>query len=298
MVRKLRPQNRLISPQLSPAKTKARLKIVPLYKQFFLFLEAIEKGATKWPSYWRLYYFPYRRFFEAYFSLFPLLDRQALIDRVEAVRPEHYSRLRFLLQDRAAEKILQAIHQRCFRFALPGDVLPVEVYLLIGFFSPVAFILRLGQKKVIVFGLERFRDLSLLDIFYVHEYAHLLLQRHDLAIPAEKKGSWFILAEGLACWFSTQVLPERPLTDHLFLRRDRLNWCWQNEARLRQLFTSYASQEEKIVYLEQQGDASLGLPPRTLHFLGFKAVEEYARSQNLRATVFFSEPERLLELEI
>jgi len=256
---------------------KIPLKIIPLYKRFFRFLGHWRKGRPAWPVYWRHYCFPYWRFFAAYFSLFPLLDRQALKERVGAIRPQHYWRLRLLLRNNAAEKILRAVHERCFLQAYPEDFSPIIVYLIIGFFSPEAFLLALGGEKVIVFGLERFRDLSSLDLLYAHEYAHLLLGRKKIAIPQEKKAAWYLISEGLASWFSSQVLPERPLTDHLFLRRDRFNWCLENEDFLKDIFRSSAQDLEKIIRYEQQGEMSLGLPPRALHFLGYRVVENYIR---------------------
>lgn len=274
------------------------LKIVPLYKNFFRFLTARQKGEAPWPAFWRHYYFPHRRFFESYFSLFPLVDRPALKGRVEAVKPAHYGRLRLLLQRKTAERILASTHRRCLSFIQPEEHRPVEAYLLIGFFSPEAFLMRLGEKLVIVFGLERYHDFSRLDIFYAHELAHLLIERKKTAVPQEKRAVWYLLTEGIACWFSSRVLPEHPLTDHLFLSRGRLNWCWQNQALLRKIFTLYRRDEGKIRELEQRGDANLGLPPRVLHFLGYLAVEKQAPQLGDEAIrVIFASPEKLLTFE-
>lgn len=281
------------------SKEGPALHIVPLYRQFFRFLRALTKGKAAWPAFWRHYYFPHRCFFDAYFSLFPLLDRPALKSRVEAVRPEHYSRLRLLLRQEAAEKILASTHRRCLRLAQPDSHEPIIVYLLIGFFSPEAFLMRLGQGPVIVFGLERYRDFSQLDVFYAHELAHLLVERKKPDVPPAKKALWPLLAEGLACWFSSRVLPEHPLTEHLFLPRGRLNWCFQNEARLRRILADYRGNEEKIRELEQRGDPDLGLPPRALHFLGYQAAEKYFQppgSEDIKT--IFASPEKVLAWEL
>lgn len=275
------------------------LLIVPLYKKFFRFLDGLKKGKKAWPAYWRYYYFPYRKFFDAYFSLFPLLDRQALKIRVESIRPQHYSRLRSLLKNSQAEKIIRIAHERCLKVIKPENISSIKVYLIVGFFSPEAFNLSLGQEKVIVFGLERFRDLFSLDLYYAHEYAHFLLQKGTIDVAEGKKASWYLLSEGLACWFSATVMPERPLTDHLFLRRDRLNWCLKNEAFLKTIFKEFSHDLDKIIYLEQQGDPELGLPPRSLHFLGYRAIEKYFnQSTSLPLNVFFRQPEKLLEIEL
>ncbi len=278
-------------------KKDLKIKIIPLYKKFFDFLERMERGERAWPAYWRYYYFPHRHFFKAYFSLFPLLDKEALKKRVEAIKVHHYNRLRLLLERNSAEKILQAIHKRCLMFLGPKNLNQVKVYLIIGFFSPEAFLLKLKQEKVIVFGLERFRDLSSLDLFYAHEYGHWLLEEKGIKIPDEKRAFWYLISEGLACWFSSLVLPERPLTDHLFLRRDRLNWCLANESALKEIFQVYGHDLEKIITLEEQGDSSLGLPPRTLHFLGFRAIDNYVRHLG-RANFFdlIDQPEKLFDL--
>lgn len=275
------------------------LEIVPLYKKFFRFLEVIKKRGKPWPAYWRFYYFPYRQFFDAYFSFFPLLDREALKERVEAIRPQHYYRLRMLLRQNAVEKILRAVHPRCLRLASPENLKQVKVYLIIGFFSPEAFLLSLKKEKVIVFGLERFRDLSSLDLLYAHEYAHWLLQEKKIVIPKGKRAIWYLVSEGLACWFSSQVLPERPLTEHLFLRRDRLNWCLENESLLKEIFRAHGHDLERIMNLEQQGDPSLGLPPRSLHFLAYQFIENQARQlsrSNFQELI--RRPEKLLNLTL
>ena len=280
-----------------PQRKSVKLVLVPVYKRFFYFLDLIKKGKPAWPTYWQYYYFPYRHFFNAYFSLFPLLDREALKKRVEAIRPQHYSRLRLLLQSRKLEKILRGIHQRSLKLASPEKPCLLKVYLIIGFFSPEAFLLPLKQEKVIVFGLERWRDLASFDLFYAHEYAHWLLERQAGSIPEGKRALWYLLAEGLACWFSSLVLPERPLTDHLFLKRDRLNWCLENESFLKEIFEKYSHDLEKIIMLEQQGEASLGLPPRTLHFLGYRACEKYfAKPQSLSFQELVNSPEELFNL--
>ncbi|MCX7975246.1 MAG: hypothetical protein N3B16_12240 [Candidatus Aminicenantes bacterium] len=275
------------------------LILIPLYQNFFHFLDLIEKGEDAWPLYWRYYYFPYRKFFDAYFALFPLLDRQALKIRVGAIKPNHYSRLRSLLKNRQAEKIIGKIHQHCLKIAPPEKNRPIKVYLMIGFFSPEAFLLSLGQEKVIVFGLERFRDLAFLDLLYAHEYAHYLLQEKSFEIADERKASWYLLSEGLACWFSSLVLPGRPLTDYLFLRRDRFNWCLENEALLKKIFKLFKQDLEKIMRLQQQGDQSLGLPPRTLHFLAYRAIEKYQKQEkDLTFRKLIQQPEKLLSLNL
>lgn len=290
--------NRLRNKNNSLIKSSGLL-LVPLYKKFFRFLDMLKKGEDAWPAYWRYYYFPHRKFFDSYFSLFPLLDRQALRIRVESIRPDHYIRLRSLLKNNSAEKIIKIIHQRCFKWAQPKKTNLIKVYLIVGFFSPEAFILSLGEEKVIVFGLERFRDLSSLDLFYAHEYAHFLLQESSLEIPEKKKSAWYLIAEGIACWFSSLMLPERPLTDHLFLRRDRLNWCLQNESLLKSIFKSNSGDFEKIMKLEQYGDQSLNLPARTLHFLGYRAIEAYLKHHEpANLLELIRQPEKLLSMNL
>lgn len=283
---------------LKRKKEFPELRIFPLYKNFFRFLAACRQGEPAWQAFWRHYYFPHRKFFEAYLALFPLIDRPALKGRVEAVRPEHYARLRLLLRRRAAEKILASTHRRCLSLAQPEDREPVEAYLLVGFFSPEAFLLRIGKKAVVVFGLERYRDFSHLDVFYAHELAHLLIERKKIAVPQEKKAHWYLLTEGMACWFSSRVLPEHPLTDHVFLSRGRLNWCWQNLPLLRKIFRRYQEDERKIRELESRGDPNLDLPPRVLHFLGYQAMEnQFQKPGDEIIKDVFASPEKLLRLE-
>ncbi|MEW5901957.1 MAG: hypothetical protein AB1715_10880, partial [Acidobacteriota bacterium] len=151
------------------------MRIYSLVKDFFAFLERTTLRGPKWPNYYSTYYKAHQDFFEAYFSIFSLLDKESLRGRVESIKKGDYSALRNLAAFSPPEAIVQRAYERC-RQVTAGDEEP-DVYLFVGFFSPAAFLMTLTDKPVMCFGLERFKDFRLMGILFAHEYAHFLMSR-------------------------------------------------------------------------------------------------------------------------
>jgi hypothetical protein len=272
------------------------LKIYSLYRDFFAFLDNPTFHRPKWRAYYSTYYKPHRDFFEAYFSIFPLLDLESLRDRVESVKKGDYSGLRNLLALSPPEAIIERALRRC-RQVTARDEEP-DVYLFVGFFSPDAFIMNLKEKAVICFGLERYKDFNLMAILFAHEYAHFLMCQSPVKIAPELEWKWRLMAEGLATVFSSRAIPERPLADHFLVRRDALNWYAEKEDLLRKIYNPEESTSKEILEIFAQGKPELSIPPRAGKYLAFQAVKKYLGHEQERIEVLLADKKALLSLEI
>jgi hypothetical protein len=149
------------------------MMLYSLYRDFFRFLEKIPSSSNQWGIYFSHYYKIHQEFLENYFSYFHLINSSNLKQRVETIRASDYSQLKHLVSVSPPEEIIKEAYERCIRIVPVKD--EPDVYLLVGFFSPDAFVLNFRAKPIICFGLERFRDFKLLRILFVHEYAHFLM---------------------------------------------------------------------------------------------------------------------------
>jgi hypothetical protein len=250
------------------------MAIFPLYRDFFRFLEAIETGQDPWPVYQDLYVRPHGDFFKAYWTtFFPHIDVGTLQDRIRRIRRGHYAILEDLIMENELDRKVAVTIGLC-RKLLP-EIPPPDVYLLVGFFSADGFIVWLGERPVIGIGLERYRDVRLLDIILAHEYCHYA--RH-LALGTERLSpsdrlDRKLFSEGLSIHFSRQVFPRRPLCDHLLMSRRRLNWCQKNEEKLLALTRDRLHSDQLIPVLFGTGSVVDGIPPRAGMYLGYRLVE-------------------------
>jgi hypothetical protein len=249
------------------------VKVHSLYKDFFHFLSRISSQSDKWALYKAHYYQLHQDFLERYFSHFPLIDFSILRQRVEAIRPSDYSQQRSLISVCPPEPIVNKAYERCTSVVAPKE--KPAVYLFIGFFSPDGFVMDFKGKPVICFGLERFKDFNLLKILFAHEYTHYLLNLSKGEVPEDKKFKWLLLSEGTATYFSQIAFPETKLSDHFLFRRDRMNWCQENESYLREIYGSGKYSSQELIDFFKNGNADLDLPPRAGKYLGFLAAKKY-----------------------
>ena len=192
------------------------MKVHSLYKDFFKFLEKIPPQADKWTHYESAYYRSHQEFLETYFSHFPLIDFSSIKERVEIIKSADYSQLKSLISACPPEPMIKEAFKKCKSIVSPEE--EPEVYLIIGFFSPDAFIMEFRGKPVVCFGLERFRDFRLLKILFAHEYSHYLLNRSRGEVSADHRFKWLLLSEGISNYFSQMAFPEYKLFDHFFFR--------------------------------------------------------------------------------
>lgn len=271
------------------------IKIFPLYKDFFHFIDKIPSCRDKWETYLSCYYHIHEDFFDAYFAMFPLLDLANLKERVEAAKVSDYSWLRHLVAVCNPEERVTEAFIKCVKLIPPKE--EPDIYLFVGFFSPDGFVMNIGEKHVICFGLERFKDFRLLRILFAHEYIHYLLRLIHKEALADTGFKGFLFSEGLATYFSSLVFPEYGLYDHLLLSRDTLNWCQVNKARIGEAYfgENYSPEESFVLY--KMGNIDLGIPPRAGKYLAFltaKSVVE-KRYEN-RLELLLSDREAALSL--
>ncbi|MFQ6082437.1 MAG: DUF2268 domain-containing putative Zn-dependent protease [Candidatus Aminicenantia bacterium] len=251
------------------------MKVYSWYKDFFKFLEKMSQSSHKWQVYFSYYYQPHQEFLDSYFNHFPLMNFSSLKERVETIKSEDYAYLKSLIKEHNPEKIIIEAYHRC-REIFPTKIEP-EVYLFVGFFSPDGFVMEFKGKPVICFGLERFKGFRLLKILFAHEYGHFLLNLTQREIPQEKKIDWFLISEGLATYLSRIVFPEYKLSDHLFLRRDRLNWLEGKKEFLKSIYYSYQFKQNILSELLLKGDPELDIPPQAGKYLGYLLVSDSLR---------------------
>jgi len=273
------------------------MKILSIYKDFFIFLEKITPNSSKWKTYLTYYLKPYQKFLENYFTYFPLINVSNLKQRVERIKPSDYSLLKHLISVCPPEEIIENAYEKCKSIVFSKEAL--EVYLFIGFFSPDAFVMNFQGKPVICFGLERFRDFRLLKILFAHEYAHFLLNLSRGEIPEDEKLKWLLISEGIGTYFSSISFPEHKMPDHFLMRRDRLNWCQAHESYLRDIYCSERFSSQELINFFRKGNQELDIPPRVGKYLGFQAVRKYlVQNKEKNIDLLFSDKKLALSLEL
>ena len=271
------------------------MRVHSLYTDFFKFLEKISPQADKWTHYNSIYYRPHQEFLETYFSHFPLIDFTNLRERVEMIKSGDYSQLKGLIFVCPPEPIIKEAYEKCKSIISPEK--EPSVYFIIGFFSPDGFIMNFRGKPVICFGLERFKDFKLLRILFAHEYTHYLLNTSRGEVPEDQQLKWLLLSEGIGTYFSQIAFPEYKLSDHFLFRRDRLNWCQENESFLRETYCSRQYSAEQLIDIYKKGNTELNLPPHTGKYLGYIAIKKnLAQNREMDVSSLISDKKSLLKL--
>jgi len=251
------------------------MPIFSIYRDFLKFLDQVNEKEGRWELYQRLYLNLHRDFLFCYWEHFTLLDLERIGERVERIRRRDYGNLLSLLQEESPEEIIEDALRSCERvFRAPEEP---AVYLIVGFFSSEGFVVKFNGHPVIGIGLERFRDFRPLGLILAHEYCHYLrlLVGEDTEPPERRTLGAMLLSEGLSSLFSEKVFPERPLNEHLYLSRPRLNWCISNEDYLKDLVRRELRSQRLIPALFKTGSQELGIPPRVGGYLGYRLLKRY-----------------------
>jgi hypothetical protein len=218
-----------------------------------------------------------------------------LKERVEKIKSTDYSQLKSLISVCPPEPIIREAYSKCKSIVSPEE--EPDVYLIIGFFSPDGFILNFKGKPAICFGLERFKDFKLMRILFAHEYTHYLLDWSRGEVPADKQFKWLLLSEGMGTYFSQLAFPEYTLSDHFLFRRDRLNWCQENESFLRETFFSGLYSDEQLIDMYRKGNTELNLPACSGKYIGYRAIKKFFdQKEELNLGSFLSEKKTLMKL--
>jgi hypothetical protein len=244
--------------------------IVPAYRDFFTFLDRLAAGdADPWSPYRTLYLDSHRAFLEAYWQQCFDLPVKVWQQRVEAIRPEHYAELRALLSSFDIEAAVADAVSRC-QALLPAP--DPTVVLMIGFFSPDAFTIQVGDDWQIGLGLERLRDPARVPLLVAHEYAHWYRHSHQLAQTHTLLER--LIEEGLATQLSMQAYLDRPLAQHLFVSEARLRELQQHQEELLALARAQAdiTDEEEIQHFLYGNPLGPNTPQRAGSFIGYLLV--------------------------
>ncbi len=266
--------------------------IRPLYRDFLRFLRAMEEGEEAWPAYRKFYLEPHRKVVLAHWAQVHGLPLEALKERVEKVRPQHYGLLRFFDQMADLSGLAHEGLKRSSRL-LPLSRLP-QVYLLVGFFSPDGTVIKVDGEWAIAIGMERLRRASDVALLVAHEYGHVA--RKILGPEEPQTLLSCIVAEGLSTVLVRKAFPDAMFPRHLFLDRRRWNALILCESEAWEEFQKHLHSEDKSLIRSfiWGGGPDGKFPPRMGIYLGYRLVDEIRGS--LPLSELFSLPsERFLE---
>lgn len=258
------------------------MPIHSLYKDFFRFIEAFDKGEDIFQAYQDYYFKPHEKFLTSYWKHFKHFDEELIEKRVKIIKKGDYALLQSILMVEKPEELCRNALKRCLETAESFKAAELripepDIYLFIGFFSADGVTFMLDDVPVIGFGLERYKSLREMPILIAHEFSHYLDKIEPGFFRTKKtceKGTLgeLLLSEGLAFHFSMKAFPQRKVMEHLFLRRDVYNWCVEEEEMLMKEIEPRLDQniEENSLYdIEREKD----LIPRSLNYAAFKLAE-------------------------
>jgi len=246
-----------------------------LYEGFLRFVDALAcRGGDAWELYQEHYLKPHRAVLEAWWDQCLGLPREMWVERVQAVRPEHYGLLREVAQEADLEEMARETVARC-EALLPLEPEP-EVYYLVGFFSPEGFAFQVDDGWAIGIGMERLGSLRLVPMLLAHEYAHCYRRR--LARPARLADR--LVEEGFAVELAARAFPERPVQDHLLMRAGQVAALREYEGQLWQaLAPMLDSQDQSFASRVLYGRAGKReWPSRAGVYLGWRLVRKFLES--------------------
>lgn len=246
------------------------MKINCLYRDFFIFLNAIHMDKNKWRAFRDYYYFKHKEFLDNFWFNYQGYTPHNIRERVRDIKPSDYSHLEeavklYDLEEATRESILRS-----------GNVFPLKdkckVYIFIGFFSPDMCVVRFGNDYVICVGLERFRKFTDYPLMIAHEYCHLVLNR--LYGDENKNPLRRIIKEGISIYFSKEVYPGLPDYRYLFMHRSDYNTLSSNIGQYFYEAISHAKKGGDIFH----GNAE-GFPHRVGYFIGYLVIGRYLQTK-------------------
>jgi hypothetical protein len=253
------------------------MPINPAYRGFLKALDAIAQGADPWSAYQRHYLGPQREVVGAYWRQLWGFAEERLPEVARDLRPRDYRALRASLEAIEVEAPAAEAVARC---APLTDLPEPQVDLLIGRFSPDAFLFEVAGAWHIGVGLERFAEFSLLPLLVAHEYGHYArrLLAPELATLADR-----LVAEGIAVAFAQVAYPEQPLTRHLRMAPRRLHQIAELEPELWAALRPHldAPYSDAFTGIVSGGRRWRDYPPRFGCHLGYMAVRAFARRHGL-----------------
>lgn len=259
-----------------------------LYPDFFRFLDTLddERGneRNRWESFERMYFGRHSDILSTLWFECQTYSRENIRERVLAVRRGDYGELRSALLGYDLPGNTETALARCE--GLGGSV-AADVYLLVGFFSPDAFVADFRGKPSICVGLERFRTFRHYPVLLSHEYCHLLIAQRNVR-PSGGAAARAV-REGLAVYFSRLAFPGEREHSYLFMK-ERSYW----ELLVRYPGAREAAEELRRSRESREGifrgrweldpprgrsspetESQRALPPRAGYFFGYMLVRDY-----------------------
>ncbi|HUT73224.1 MAG TPA: DUF2268 domain-containing putative Zn-dependent protease [Armatimonadota bacterium] len=263
------------------------MPVNPAYRGFLKALDAIAQGADPWSAYQRHYLGPQRAKVLAYWRQVWGIEEERLRQVIADLRPGDYASLQHTLQRDVgtptgedvptAEALAAEAVARCAPLiGLPEP----QVDLLIGRFSPDAFLFEVAGQWHIGVGLERFAEFSLLPLLVAHEYGHYARR---LLAPEPATLADRLVAEGIAVAFAQVAYPEQPLTRHLRMTPRRLHEIAELKPELWAALRPHldAPYSDAFAGIVSGGRRWRDYPPRFGCHLGYMAVRAFARMHGL-----------------
>jgi len=251
------------------------MPVNPAYRDFLIALDAIEGGADPWAAYESHYLRRHQDLLRAYWRQCWGADDERMCELVREMRTGDYRALRQALERADIERLAREALDRCASLI---DLPEPQTDLLVGRFSPDAFLFDVDGTWHIGVGLERFAHFSSLPLFIAHEYGHYA--RRLLAPPPQTLAD-HLVGEGAAVVFAEAAYPEQPLARHLRMKPRRIHDLRQQAPQLWQTLKPHlqANDIEAFAGLFYSGRAWSGFPPRAGACLGYWAVREFARAR-------------------
>jgi len=256
------------------------MPVNPAYRDFLKALDAMEQGAEQWPAYETHYLRPQGEVLRAYWRQCWGADDERRRDFVREIRPADYRALREALNAQDVDRLAREALDRCAALA---DLPEPQVDLLVGRFSPDAFLFEVGGSWHIGVGLERFAHFASLPLFIAHEYGHYA--RRMLAGEVVTLGDR-IIAEGVAIAFGEAAYPERRLARHLRMSARRIHEIRELAPRLWAAVKPHldARDSDEFAGIVSGARRWRDFLPRFGGVLGYWAVQAYARQLGLEPT--------------
>lgn len=246
------------------------MKIHCLYRDFFLFLKALEIEENRWHCFNEYYFSKYRDFLSAVWYKLQGYTKKNIKERVFAIKRSDYSDLEAELKLYDIEDNSRRIINKCREFLYYPEI--CNIYLFIGFFSPDAFVFRFKDNFVIAVGLERFHNFKNYPILLAHEYCHYIQNMINEDTSGKVKDR--IIREGISVCFSEAVYSGKEPWEYLFIKRENYYQLEEKYQYYLELLEKGDFEDTDIFhgFIDNQDNS---VYPRAGYFIGYKIVKNY-----------------------
>ncbi len=242
------------------------MKIYCLYRDFFVFLRMINLEKDTWSAFRQYYYNKHSDFLSHLWHTYQRYSTQNIRERAGMIKKEDYADIENLLKIYDIEEKTREILLHCKRIYYDHD--SCNVYILIGFFSPDAFVLWYKGRFVICVGLERFHNFKNYDVLLAHEYFHYIQNKVCGSISGPLVLQ--LIREGICVHFSRIAFPGRKEYEYLFLTAQAFASAEDSYETVREKLASKQIRREQLF-----SAASDELPARSGYYVGYRLISEF-----------------------